>query len=128
MAAQTMRAWRTHRYGRPTEVLSLDEVEVPSPGDGEVRVRIDPEALKRAKGRLRQLTSRKRGVSMEQRIEEINRFTVGWTAYFALADTPTVLERLDRWLRRRLRQVRWKEEGVEAPENQAAKPEGGRHP
>ena len=61
------------------------------------------------KERLRQLTSRKRGISMEQRIEEINRFTVGWTAYFALADTPTVLERLDMWLRRRLRQVRWKE-------------------
>ena len=77
--------------------------------DGEVRVRIDPKALKRAKERLRQLTSRKRGVSMEQRIEELNRFTVGWTAYFALADTPTVLQRLDRWLRRRLRQVRWKE-------------------
>jgi len=77
--------------------------------DGEVRVRIDPKALKRAKDRLRQLTSRKRGVSMEQRIEELNRFTVGWTAYFALADTPTVLQRLDRWLRRRLRQVRWKE-------------------
>jgi Group II intron, maturase-specific domain len=46
---------------------------------------------------------------MEQRIEELNRFTVGWTAYFALADTPTPLQRLDRWLRRRLRQVRWKE-------------------
>ena len=77
--------------------------------DDQVRVRIDPKALHRAKDRLRQLTSRKRGVSMQQRIEEINRFTVGWTAYFALADTPTVLERLDRWLRRRLRQVRWKE-------------------
>jgi len=77
--------------------------------DGQVRVRIDPKALNRAKERLCQLTSRKRGISMEQRIEEINRFTVGWTAYFALAGTPTVLERLDRWLRRRLRQVRWKE-------------------
>jgi RNA-directed DNA polymerase len=77
--------------------------------DGEVRVRIDPQALKWAKDRLRQLTSRKRGVSMEQRIDEINRFTVGWTAYFVVADTPTVLHRLDGWLRRRLRQVRWKE-------------------
>jgi RNA-directed DNA polymerase len=77
--------------------------------DDQVRVRIDPKALKRAKDRLRQLTSRKRGVSMEQRIEELNRYTVGWMAYFALADTPTVLQRLDGWLRRRLRQVRWKE-------------------
>ena len=39
----------------------------------------------------------------------MNRFTVGWTAYFALADTPSVFEELDEWLRSRLRQVRWKE-------------------
>jgi RNA-directed DNA polymerase len=77
--------------------------------DREVKVRIDPGARKRAKDRLRQLTSRKWGVSMEQRIDEINRFTVGWTNYYALADTPSVFEGLDEWLRRRLRQVRWKE-------------------
>ena len=76
---------------------------------GEVKVRIDPKARARAKDRLRQLTARTWGVPMERRIHAINRFTVGWTAYFALADTPTVLEKLDRWLRRRLRQVRWKE-------------------
>jgi RNA-directed DNA polymerase len=45
----------------------------------------------------------------ERRIREINRFTVGWTAYFALAETPSLFESLDKWLRRRLRQVRWKE-------------------
>ena len=77
--------------------------------DREVKVRIDPGARKRAKDRLRQLTSRKWSVSMEQRIEEINRYTVGWTNYYALADTPSVFEGLDEWLRRRLRQVRWKE-------------------
>ncbi len=77
--------------------------------DGEIKVRVSPKALKRAKDRLRQLTSRKWSVSMEQRIEEINRFTAGWTAYFALAETPSPFERLDGWLRRRLRQVRWKE-------------------
>jgi RNA-directed DNA polymerase len=79
------------------------------PRMGEVRVLVDPKALKRAKDRLRALTSRRWGVSMERRIKEINRFTVGWTAYFRLADTPTPFEDLDEWLRRRLRQVRWKE-------------------
>ena len=79
------------------------------PRMGEVRVLVDPKALKRAKDRLRALTSRRRGISMERRIDEINRFTVGWTAYFSLADTPTPFEDLDEWLRRRLRQVRWKE-------------------
>ena len=76
---------------------------------GEVKVRIDPKARKRAKDRLRRLTSRSWSISMERRIDSINRFSRGWTAYFALADTPSVFEELDEWLRRRLRQVRWKE-------------------
>jgi RNA-directed DNA polymerase len=77
--------------------------------DREIRARIDPDARRRAQDRLRQLTSRKWGVSMQRRIEEINRYTIGWTNYYALADTPSVFEGLDEWLRRRLRQVRWKE-------------------
>jgi group II intron reverse transcriptase/maturase len=77
--------------------------------DGEVKVRIDPKARKRAKERLRRLTSRRWGVSMERRLHAINRFTVGWTAYFAYADTPRPLRDLDEWLRRRLRQVKWKQ-------------------
>jgi RNA-directed DNA polymerase len=76
---------------------------------GEIKLRIDPKARKRAKDRLRKITSRSWGVSMERRIMAINRFSRGWTAYFALADTPSVFEELDEWLRRRLRQVRWKE-------------------
>jgi hypothetical protein len=55
---------------------------------GEIKVRVDPKARQRAKDRLRRLTARSWGVSMRRRITEINRFTVGWTAYFALADTP----------------------------------------
>jgi group II intron reverse transcriptase/maturase len=76
---------------------------------GKVRVTVAPNALKRAEDRIRQLTTRNWGVSMGRRIKEINRFTVGWTAYFALADTSLTFETLDKWLRRRLRQVRWKE-------------------
>jgi NADPH2:quinone reductase len=36
----TMRAWRTHRYGPPLEVLQLDRVPIPAPGPGELRVRV----------------------------------------------------------------------------------------
>ena len=77
--------------------------------DGQVTIRIDRDAQRRAKDRLRRLTARSWGISMERRIREINRFTVGWTAYFALADHPSPLQELDEWLRRRLRQIRWKE-------------------
>ncbi|WP_426574419.1 quinone oxidoreductase family protein [Aquihabitans sp. McL0605] len=39
-APPTMRAWRTHQYGPPLEALRLDTVELPVPGPGEVRVRV----------------------------------------------------------------------------------------
>jgi group II intron reverse transcriptase/maturase len=77
--------------------------------DGQIKVRLDPRARQRAKARVRELTARNWGVSMDRRIRELNRFTVGWTNYFALADTPSVFDELDEWLRRRLRQIRWKE-------------------
>src|SRR3954465_4537419 len=35
-----MRAWRTNEYGQPLDVLRLDEVDVPQPGPGEVRVKV----------------------------------------------------------------------------------------
>ena len=37
---RTMRAWRLHEYGRPTDVLRLEEVPLPSPDPGELRVRV----------------------------------------------------------------------------------------
>ena len=39
-APDTMRAWRTHQYGAPVDVLRLDTVDVPRPGAGEVRVEV----------------------------------------------------------------------------------------
>jgi hypothetical protein len=77
--------------------------------DGRIGVTVAPKVLKRAQDRIRQLTTRNWGVSMERRVKEINRFTVGWTAYFAFADSILPFEKLEKWLRRRLRQVRWKE-------------------
>jgi NADPH2:quinone reductase len=35
-----MRAWRTHTYGRPTDVMSLDDVPIPEPEAGELRVEV----------------------------------------------------------------------------------------
>jgi len=77
--------------------------------DGKVKIGVDRKAPKRAKQRLRRLTARTWSVTMDRRIHAINRFTVGWTAYFQLAEGERPFKDLDEWLRRRLRQVRWKE-------------------
>jgi RNA-directed DNA polymerase len=76
---------------------------------GEVKVRIDQRAKKALRDRIRKLTARSWSISMNERIGILNRFIKGWCAYFALATTPSVFAEFDEWLRRRLRQVRWKE-------------------
>ena len=75
----------------------------------QVRIRVAPKAIRRLKDQLRILTRRSWGVSMDYRIGRLNRFITGWMAYFRLADSGTTFRDLDGWLRRRLRQVRWKE-------------------
>ncbi|MGY1705688.1 NADPH:quinone oxidoreductase family protein [Geodermatophilus sp. SYSU D00697] len=40
-----MRAWRVHELGEPSEVLSLDEVDQPTPGEGQTLVRVRAAAL-----------------------------------------------------------------------------------
>jgi group II intron reverse transcriptase/maturase len=76
---------------------------------GKVRVRADPKAIERLKGRIRELTSRRWSIAMGERIAAINRYVTGWMGYFRLADTPRVFSDLDEWFRRRMRQIRWKE-------------------
>ena len=75
----------------------------------QVGIRIAPKAIQRLKDQLRMLTRRRWSVSMEYRIGRLNRLITGWMAYFRLAQRVSVLGKLDGWLRRRLRQVRWKE-------------------
>lgn len=76
---------------------------------GKVGIRVHAKARKRVKAGIRRLTRRRWSVSMAARVERLNRFIVGWMAYFGIAETRSVFDELDEWLRRRLRQIRWKE-------------------
>jgi RNA-directed DNA polymerase len=71
--------------------------------------RIAPKAVKRFKERVRELTSRTRGVSIERMAEELTRYLRGWIGYFGKCETPSVLEGLEKWTRRRLRSAIWKQ-------------------
>ena len=75
----------------------------------EPKRRIAPKALERFKQRSRELTSRTRGVSIARMVEELATYLRGWQSYFGFCETPSVLEGLDKWLRRRLRAVLWKQ-------------------
>lgn len=70
---------------------------------------IAPASLKRVKERIRQITRRNRGVSMETVICELNGYLTGWVTYFRYAQCRTHLKQLDEWLRRKLRCYRLKQ-------------------
>jgi RNA-directed DNA polymerase len=78
-------------------------------GGKEPKRRIAPKALKRFKERVREVTRRTRGVSLERMIENLRRYLVGWRSYFGFCQTPSVLEDQDKWIRRRLRCFQWKQ-------------------
>jgi hypothetical protein len=40
---------------------------------------------------------------LKERLEQLNAYLKGWVGYFRLIDTPSVLQSLDEWIRRRLR-------------------------
>ena len=71
--------------------------------------RIAPKALLRYKQRVRELTRRTRGVSEEQMTKELASYLRGWKGYFGYCETPSVLRKLEAWMRRRLRSVIWKQ-------------------
>ena len=75
----------------------------------EPKRRIAPKAILRFKGRIRELTRRTRGVSIERMAEELVRYLRGWLGYFGKCETPYILHQLDAWIRRRLRSVIWKQ-------------------
>jgi RNA-directed DNA polymerase len=70
--------------------------------------RIAPKTLLRFKKRIRELTKRNRGVSVEQMVAQLCRYVIGWRGYFGFCQTPSVLRDLDSWIRRRLRCFQWK--------------------
>ena len=73
----------------------------------EPKRKIAPKAIDRFKERVREITSKAKGVSMEQMIEELARYLRGWRGYFGFCETPWVLQNLDSWVRRRVRRAFW---------------------
>lgn len=70
---------------------------------------ISRESLARFKQKLRHITQRNKGISLEQLIQRLNPVLRGWLNYFKLARMKKRLERIESWLRRRIRCFRLKQ-------------------
>jgi len=75
----------------------------------EIKRTIAPKALERFKHRIREVTLRAKGVSLETTIADLAPYLRGWRSYFGFCETPYVLIQLTRWVRLRLRAAMWRQ-------------------
>lgn len=74
-----------------------------------IQIRIAPKSIEHFKNRVREITARSNGWSMERRISTLCVYLRGWLQYFRLAETPSIYRDLDGWVLRRLRLCQWKQ-------------------
>nr|WP_313609290.1 group II intron reverse transcriptase/maturase [Dysgonomonas sp.] len=72
-------------------------------------IRPHNKSWERFKNKLRELTSRKQGRSIEIILLKVRRYTIGWLAYYSISDMRNRIQKINEWLRRRIRQIFWKQ-------------------
>lgn len=72
-------------------------------------VNLARQSIQRFKHRIRVLTGRSRGISMDRRLQALGRYVRGWMGYFGLASQLKLFDQLDQWIRRRIRMCYWKQ-------------------
>ena len=76
---------------------------------GKCRFRVHTKSVQKMRNKLRELTDRNNGMSNQLREEKYQQFVRGWVNYFKLADMRNLLKETDKWARRRIRAVYWKQ-------------------
>jgi RNA-directed DNA polymerase len=74
-----------------------------------IKRRVADKPMAAFKQRVRQLTRRSGGCSMQEVVDRLRPYVLGWKAYFRLAQTPRVWDELDQWMRHRLRAIQLKQ-------------------
>lgn len=76
---------------------------------GKVEISIHPKSIAKFKDKVRVITSRSNGMSMDTRYLKLKQVIIGWVNYFKIADMKKVAQKLDKWIRRRIRMCYWKQ-------------------
>jgi RNA-directed DNA polymerase len=73
------------------------------------KIRWTDKALANFTHRVKELTGRSWGVSMDYRLHKLGQYVRGWTAYFGISQYYRPVPELDDWIRRRIRMCYWKQ-------------------
>ena len=71
-------------------------------------INVSTKSIQKFKRRIREVTGRSRGISMDWRMGELRTYLRGWLGYFGLAAQLKLFVRFDQWIRRRIRMCYWK--------------------
>lgn len=72
------------------------------------KLKVSGDSIQRIRGKIRELMRKGRGCSLTKIIGELVPLLQGWINYFRLSSVKIAFERLDEWIRRRLRCVIWR--------------------
>jgi RNA-directed DNA polymerase len=75
---------------------------------GEGRLRVHPKSIRKLKDKVREVTGRNNGMSIDTGKARLNQVIRGWVNYFRMADMNNLMQSLDEWTRSRIRMVTWK--------------------
>jgi hypothetical protein len=78
-------------------------------GKNGTRIRIHAKSLKRFKTKLKHITRRNRGISVERILKDLKSYVRGWLGYYAIADMSKAMKEMTEWVRRRIRMYIWKQ-------------------
>ena len=73
------------------------------------QIKVGGKSLERIKSKLREIGRKGRGKSVKRVIEELTPVLRGWSNYFKLSQVKKPFEDLDKWLRRKLRCILWRQ-------------------
>lgn len=76
---------------------------------GKIEIRVHPKSVAKFKDKIRVITSRSNAMSMETRYLKLKQIIVGWVNYFKIANMSKIVQKLDEWIRRRIRMCYWKQ-------------------
>jgi len=73
-----------------------------------IGIRVHEKSIKKLKDKLKESTGRSKGTSLKSRLDKLAKIAIGWVNYFGIADMSGLCQKIDEWLRRRIRMCIWK--------------------
>ena len=78
-------------------------------GKNGTRIRAHSKSICRFRAKLKQITRRNRGTSLEAILTQLRVYVRGWLGYYSIADMSSTMKAVNEWIRRRIRMYIWKQ-------------------